>query len=369
MKKVKYPNPMHANYVQNYLNIYNLGDMQVEWDTLRQKYHDLNTFPTQISEILKADFGLLTNWYIVYMALPKASKDTMSNELEHLFNYDAYGSTIADYFKNPVNGFNISTCHYCDTAYVNTFIVNTEADAMLFLNTASDDELMSKLNTKSIRSLAEVKRRRPYKTRNDFDRVAAYLKWKADKYDKVFKPNNKYRHHFDLDHVLPKSKCPIVGLSLYNFVPSCQICNQKLKKTKVLGVYGIPNVKLSPTSASFDIENGVECSIVPRPGTKIGLRPALRPNDFEVMISPVDPDYEIFVKIFKLNERYSYHKKIALHWLEMKVKYTPARLAMMAKALNHRSFSQKRIQSDIFQEDLYKEGTMCFAKLKRDILK
>lgn len=302
MKSLKYPNPKSVDYVQRYLDIYvnELGTMQTEWDNLRVKYPVLNAFPAQISDILKADFGDLVRWYTIYMALNKASRVKMSQELEVLFNYKAYGSAIADYFKEPSNGYDISTCHYCDTAYINTFTVNTEADAMFFLNTASDDELMSKLKIRSIKSLAVVKKSRPYGSRADFDLVAASLKWNTNKYDKVFCPNNKYRHHFDLDHVLPKTKCPIVGLSLFNFVPSCQICNQKLKKTKVLGVNGIPNIKLSPSSVLFDIENSVECSVVPKAGIKIGLRPTLRPNDFNVLISPIDPDYEVFVKLFRV---------------------------------------------------------------------
>lgn len=47
---------------------------------------------------------------------------------------------------------------------------------------------------------------------------------------------NSYDYHgqtkstADLDHFLPKSVFPLFAMSLYNFVPSCQICNQRLKK-------------------------------------------------------------------------------------------------------------------------------------------
>lgn len=33
----------------------------------------------------------------------------------------------------------------------------------------------------------------------------------------------------DLDHFYPKSKFPLFSLSLFNFIPSCQICNQRMK--------------------------------------------------------------------------------------------------------------------------------------------
>jgi len=55
---------------------------------------------------------------------------------------------------------------------------------------------------------------------------------------------------------------------------------------------------------------------------------------------------------FKFQERYSHHKKKALHWLEMKYKYTDARIVMMANSLNHPSFSFNIIKSDIFQNEL-----------------
>jgi len=40
-------------------------------------------------------------------------------------------------------------------------------------------------------------------------------------YVNVYKVGANDQNHFDLDHVLDKGKCPIVGLSLFNFVPSC----------------------------------------------------------------------------------------------------------------------------------------------------
>lgn len=36
----------------------------------------------------------------------------------------------------------------------------------------------------------------------------------------------------DLDHYYPKSKYPYLALSLYNFIPSCQICNSRMKSDK-----------------------------------------------------------------------------------------------------------------------------------------
>ena len=43
----------------------------------------------------------------------------------------------------------------------------------------------------------------------------------------------------DLDHFYPKSLYPFLALSLYNFIPSCQVCNSRFKgyKDKGISVY------------------------------------------------------------------------------------------------------------------------------------
>ncbi|EJU08479.1 hypothetical protein [Fusobacterium hwasookii] len=47
-----------------------------------------------------------------------------------------------------------------------------------------------------------------------------------------FEENNDKRTTADLDHFYPKSLYPFLALSLYNFIPSCQICNSRFKGSK-----------------------------------------------------------------------------------------------------------------------------------------
>ena len=62
-------------------------------------------------------------------------------------------------------------------------------------------------------------------------------------------------NHFDLDHFLPKSICPLVGLSFYNFVPSCSVCNEKLKGADRIGETDKQKlIQLSPTSEQYRFE-------------------------------------------------------------------------------------------------------------------
>lgn len=127
---------------------------------------------------------------------------------------------------------------------------------------------------------------------------------------------------------------------------------------------------LQSTSPTFDFEKNVEFQIVPNPYVKVGrLRPTRNPQDYTLQLVPQNPDYEYFIKMFKLDERYQQHKMIALHWLEMKSKYSDSRIKMMEASLRHRSFSFKRIRSDIFQSELYDNGYLSFSKLRNDMLK
>lgn len=51
-------------------------------------------------------------------------------------------------------------------------------------------------------------------------------------YISSFEENDDKRTTADLDHFYPKSLYPFLALSLYNFIPSCQICNSRFKGSK-----------------------------------------------------------------------------------------------------------------------------------------
>ncbi|WP_235044695.1 hypothetical protein [Fusobacterium hwasookii] len=51
-------------------------------------------------------------------------------------------------------------------------------------------------------------------------------------YISSFEENNDKRTTADLEHFYPKSLYPFLALSLYNFIPSCQICNSRFKGSK-----------------------------------------------------------------------------------------------------------------------------------------
>ena len=49
-------------------------------------------------------------------------------------------------------------------------------------------------------------------------------------YITYYEEENKKKTTADLDHYYPKSKYPFLALSLYNFIPSCKICNSLFKR-------------------------------------------------------------------------------------------------------------------------------------------
>ena len=51
-------------------------------------------------------------------------------------------------------------------------------------------------------------------------------------YISSYEENNSKKTTADLDHIYPKSLYPFLALSLYNFIPSCQICNSRFKGNK-----------------------------------------------------------------------------------------------------------------------------------------
>ena len=51
-------------------------------------------------------------------------------------------------------------------------------------------------------------------------------------YISSYEENSSKKTTADLDHFYPKSLYPFLALSLYNFIPSCQICNSRFKGNK-----------------------------------------------------------------------------------------------------------------------------------------
>lgn len=185
---------------------------------------------------------------------------------------------------------------------------------------------------------------------------------------------------FDLDHVLQKAKCPLVALSLFNFVPSCQMCNgSRIKGQRELYSDARIRKKLSPTNEDYDFEGKVRIEVVNKKGECSTIGFERRMADYEIRFNThLDPDYAEEVKEFYLEERYNYHKCEALRLLDLMERYTDAHIMELARMIlqspktkvsAHGTRYITQLKQDIFASNYNHRFHRCFGKLYDDIMK
>jgi hypothetical protein len=94
----------------------------------------------------------------------------------------------------------------------------------------------------------------------------------------VTNENGIVKHYFDIDHYFPKYEYPWFALSFYNLIPSCTICNQRIKGKKKLNLLDHLhpylddfdelvkfNVPTNSLDVFFDKNVKIELDIIPRP--------------------------------------------------------------------------------------------------------
>ncbi|MCQ2272596.1 MAG: hypothetical protein MJZ72_07420 [Bacteroidales bacterium] len=306
-----------------YISIFNLEDLKSKWDEIRKKFSKAypklsGCFPIQIRDLLIMDFESLVGVYEKYTQTisPECAKICgLHKDLESILSYDSYANKIAEFFINHANDMQIHTCHYCDMAYINVYY---------------DGE------------------------------------------------NGKEKRQFDIDHVLDKGRCPLVALSLFNFVFSCQVCNSRIKGQKQVTEVLRPIEKLSPTSEKYDFDNNVTICINPQESNCSTVGFENRMNDYMLNFDThLDRDYDNVISFFKLKERYDFHKCEALRLLDLKERYTDTKIREMSRMIigdNNSNVSSNcigafyRIKEDIFADDFMQKHHRALGKLHKDIM-
>lgn len=114
---------------------------------------------------------------------------------------------------------------------------------------------------------------------------------------------NKKRYLGDIDHILPKSVYQLFALSLWNLTPSCKVCNQLFKGSHVTQL-------LNPWEAGFNSDCILELKY-----RDVSAIAGLNDNmDMKWSVMPeTDAEarrlIENSLRLFCLDESYSYHKK------------------------------------------------------------
>lgn len=294
---------------------------------------------------------------------PILDKEIKKNQLKKIlkkFNYTNNQEKIADFFMNS-SQISLNTCFYCNVNFINPFVDQKGyKNSLDFLNNASKFELQ---NLKGVGpKIAEsIISKRPLKNIN----VLLVFKLKGFKY-----LNSKYvleiansHNHFTLDHVIPKEKNGLLSLCFYNLIPSCYSCNSKFKKEK--GFDKIEDwIKASPSSESFNLHEKISFEVL----YDGELKDIKTTSDFNISLGKNENYIEEYLKIFKIEGVYSYHKKNIPILFQKSIKYPESKILEISKLTG---YQKSYIRNSIFGEALFKEELTDepLTKFRRDIAK
>lgn len=295
-----------------YLGKYNIGQLQKKLDRLLVAYPEIKAvLPNDISvkKLLVGNFKYLTRMYCAFTGYLNGKTTDEQNSIKAAFinggfKYDSHKKKIADFLVDAANGFEIYNCVYCDIEDVRCF---TKADGT-----------------------------------------------------KVRK--------FETEHVLDKGKCPLVGMSLYNFVPSCKICNgTAIKGTKTIGDTEAEIAKLSPSAEGYDFENKVKFEVkILTPGID-DLNPTSHADDYEITFNVSEALYQKSIDLFELKPRYNHHiaKLELLKWRDTRRNNPNNRVQQLAE-LSMISFDE--MFEKLFELNFRRREHYPMEKARRDVM-
>lgn len=366
MIKVKYPSNIKT-LKDNYVKIFNrsISSMEEKWEP----YKNLLGREISLKDLLTGDFQFLVGVYYDYKNI------VITEEQETAFNdnfdYDYHHDKIAGFFMDKDNGFDLHTCHYCNMAYINAYGLGmTYRDHLAFVNGASKAEWRAifKESSLSDAEIDQIIKERPFASLSQFNKKK-YLHKKIESYKGMCLNDNA--NHFDLDHLLPRSKCPILGLSLFNFVPSCQVCNEKLKHDIEIGTNKEEWLKISPTYSKSKLCDDMVIKMIPESSCTTFFDLRKNNGNYQLSFEPRNVKvYDRYIQTFKLQDRYNYHKELALQILDLKERYPEEKRKEISRLLSPSGperYSELQINEDIFRERISKDR--CFSKLRNDMLK
>lgn len=126
------------------------------------------------------------------------------------------------------------------------------------------------------------------------------------KYEEEMKDNSKLiieKTTADLDHFLPKNEYPYLALSLFNFIPSCQICNSRMKGKKAIKL----EENIYPYKKGFDDDFKFYLSkdikiLLEKDFTDFFI--ALEKNKKKVLDNAIEKSINNNIEVFGLNKIY-----------------------------------------------------------------
>jgi len=295
-----------------YLEKYDINSLQNKLDRLMNVYPEIDAvLPDDISarKLLSGNFKYLTRVYCAFTGYLNGKttaekRAIVSAFVSGGFNYDSHKGKIAKFLVDARNGFEIHNCVYCDLEDVTTFI-------------------------------------------------------KAD--------GSRVRK-FETEHVLDKGECPLVALSLYNFVPSCGTCNgPAIKGTRTIGDTEEEIARLSPSAEGYDFEGKVKFEVKMVAPEVADLKATMHPDDYDVDFVIRDAIYQKSIDLFELKPRYNHGnlKSELLKWRE-KRRSNPDNIVRQFAVLKNVSF--EAMFEEMFELDLRRRGHYPMEKARRDVM-
>ena len=295
-----------------YLKEYNVKELQRKLNILMMNYPEIKeVLPKNISviKLLVGNFKYLTRVYCAFTDYLNKKETEEKNAIKKSFkdkgfNYDNHKSKIAKFLKNNTNGFAIHNCVYCDLEDITTF---TKTDG------------------------TEVRK-------------------------------------FETEHVLDKGECPLVGMSLYNFVPSCGTCNgTAIKGTKTIGDTEVEMARLSPSAEGYDFENKVKFEVKILIPDIDDLKAISHTDDYEIDFNVREALYQKIIDLFELKSRYNHGtvKVELLKWRDKRRENPDNKIQENARLLE-RSF--KDTFEELFELDLRRREHYTMEKARRDVM-
>ncbi|MEF7496540.1 HNH endonuclease [Lysinibacillus sphaericus] len=180
------------------------------------------------------------------------------------------------------------------------------------------------------------------------------------------KGNKKVRA--ELDHFLPKSNYPYLGLSIFNLVPSCHQCNSTFKGT----IDPISYTIIYPFTESFGKD--VTVDIIPNKAN------VLKGDSLDFMVdfnvTAIDPflssKLNNSIELFALNENYLAHKSHIQTILKRLSIYTDSMLDDISKVLGSGigSYSKEKLKRITYPElnITERQGKHVLSKLEFDLI-
>lgn len=297
---------------RRYLAEYNHKLLQNKLVKLLATYPEIKAvLPADISakKLLIGNFKYLAKVYCAFVGeLGKKSdgdkRAILDDFVDSGFRYDTHSCDIKRFFLDPINEFEIYNCVYCDLESVRGF---------------------SKASGKKVRK-------------------------------------------FETEHVLDKGACPLVAMSLYNFVPSCGTCNgADMKGTKTIGDKEDEIAKLSPTAEGYDFDEKVSFVVNYLNPAAPDLAASIHPNDYEISFDVKNALYQKSIDLFELRKRYNEDaiKEELLFWRD-KRRNNPDNYIQQYADIRHVSFDE--VFEEWFELKKNRRNHTPMEKARREVM-